>query len=307
MILCKTSQQVSEVFQGELTYTTKCSKGHSINEETNPFWTLPLSLKDTDDTVNSVKSSFKTMFESKSFSGDDKVYCNECKKKRGAKTGCEMVKSPQILILLLKRFDFDYNTMSHVKSDCCVAVPCELQIKNKTYKLYGMVNHMGSLRGGHYTATILSNKDKTWYEFNDDRVNKVEEQPFSETGTYKSKVAYLLLYRASESKMSHETQTKDLTDNTLQKQDDTMCQKPVETSSEDLTDGVKSVREESGKDCGKPSNLLHSEDEKTQVCQKPVETSSEDLTDGVKSVREESGKDCGKPSNLLHSEDEKTQ
>lgn len=46
-------------------------------------------------------------------------------------------------------------------------------LQNKKYKLYGMVNHVGSLRGGHYTATILSNEDKTWYEFSDTRVNKV--------------------------------------------------------------------------------------------------------------------------------------
>lgn len=41
------------------------------------------------------------------------------------------------------------------------------------YKLYGMVNHEGSLTGGHYTATIRSKKDKAWYEFNDDYVKKV--------------------------------------------------------------------------------------------------------------------------------------
>lgn len=46
-------------------------------------------------------------------------------------------------------------------------------LQNKTYKLYGIVNHMGSLKGGHYTATILSHKDKTWYEFDDADVNKV--------------------------------------------------------------------------------------------------------------------------------------
>ena len=46
-------------------------------------------------------------------------------------------------------------------------------LQNKKYKLYGMVNHMGSLRGGHYTATILSNEDNTWYECNDDYVKKV--------------------------------------------------------------------------------------------------------------------------------------
>lgn len=36
-----------------------------------------------------------------------------------------------------------------------------------------MVNHAGSLRGGHYTAIIRSDQDKTWYEFSDTRVNKV--------------------------------------------------------------------------------------------------------------------------------------
>lgn len=36
-----------EVFKGELMYTTTCkSNNHIINEETNPFWTLPLSLTD---------------------------------------------------------------------------------------------------------------------------------------------------------------------------------------------------------------------------------------------------------------------
>ncbi|XP_044197015.1 ubiquitin carboxyl-terminal hydrolase 47-like isoform X2 [Thunnus albacares] len=195
LILRNVSQQVSEVFQGQLTYTTKCSKGHSINEETNSFWTLPLSLKDTHNSNYSVESGFESIFETKSFSGDNLVYCNECKKKTEATKGCEMVKFPQILILLLKRFYFDYNTMSHVKSDRYVDVPRALQ--RKKYELYGMVNHMGNLRDGHYTATILPNNDTTWYEFNDHHVTKVEEQPFANNRTFNSNTAYLLIYRAS--------------------------------------------------------------------------------------------------------------
>lgn len=49
---------------------------------------------------------------------------------------CEMVEAPQILILLLKRFVFDYNTGLHSKSDCCVEVPCELQLKARKSNLY---------------------------------------------------------------------------------------------------------------------------------------------------------------------------
>ncbi|KAL3046298.1 hypothetical protein OYC64_004330 [Pagothenia borchgrevinki] len=197
LILHKVSPNASEVFQGQLTYMTQCSKGHIINEETNPFRTLPLSLRNTHDATYNVERGFERTFETKSYSGDNMVYCNECEKKTEATSECDMDTFPQILVLLLKRFEFDFNTMSDIKSDCCVDVPYTLQKKDKKYSLYGMVNHYGSLRGGHYTATLLSNEDKTWYEFNDDAVNKVEEQPFAKTGTYSSSSAYLLVYRES--------------------------------------------------------------------------------------------------------------
>ncbi|XP_078020461.1 ubiquitin carboxyl-terminal hydrolase 47-like isoform X2 [Epinephelus lanceolatus] len=197
-MLCDDRDFHAKVFQGELTHTTECSKGHSINEETNPFWTLPLSLQDTHDTTYSVERSFERIFQQKSFSGDNMVYCNECEEKTEATSGCEMVKYPQILTLLFKRFDFDYRTMSYFKSHRCVDVPRTLQRKDKEYKLYGMVHHNGSLTGGHYTATILCSEDKTWYEFNDAHVSKVKRQPFAETSPYKSQTAYLLMYRGAE-------------------------------------------------------------------------------------------------------------
>ena len=80
MILCKISKQASEVstykiytggqirmqsndvflflkaFKGELTIRIKCSEGHSISEETDPFFTLPVSLPDDSNTVYSVVS-----------------------------------------------------------------------------------------------------------------------------------------------------------------------------------------------------------------------------------------------------------
>ncbi|KAK5858702.1 hypothetical protein PBY51_002823 [Eleginops maclovinus] len=195
LILCKVSPSASEVFQGELSYMTKCSKGHTINDEKNPFWTLPLSLQNTNDAPYSVEEGFEMLFQTNSYSGDNMVYCNECEKKTEATSGCDMETFPQNLILLLKRFEFDFSTMSYFKSDCCVDVPYTLQKKDKKYTLYGMVNHYGSLRGGHYTATILSDEDKTWYEFNDAHVDKVEEQHLAKPGTYSSSSAYLLVYR----------------------------------------------------------------------------------------------------------------
>lgn len=35
---------------------------------------------------------------------------------------------PDVLLLLLKRFEFDYNVMTYVKNNCTVDVPLSLQI-----------------------------------------------------------------------------------------------------------------------------------------------------------------------------------
>nr|XP_046237245.1 uncharacterized protein LOC124054856 [Scatophagus argus]XP_046237246.1 uncharacterized protein LOC124054856 [Scatophagus argus] len=208
MILRKVSPKASEVFQGQLQYTTKCCRGHSINEETNPFWTLPLSLKDAHDTAYSVEENLERIFHTKSFTGDNMVFCDECERKTDATSGCEMVEAPQVLIILLKRFDFDYNTRSHFKSDRRVDVPFALQMKKKKYKLYGTVNHMGGLGGGHYTANILSSEDNTWYKCDDTQVTKTRGQPF-ENHVYSSSTAYLLMYRATECQTPTETKPGD--------------------------------------------------------------------------------------------------
>ncbi|KAK7909625.1 hypothetical protein WMY93_014309 [Mugilogobius chulae] len=60
------------------------------------------------------------------------------------------------------------------------------------YSLYGTVHHWGSLKGGHYTATIQSSNDKVWYDFNDDCVQELEEPP---SYPYTSDSAYLLAYK----------------------------------------------------------------------------------------------------------------
>ncbi|XP_030017796.1 ubiquitin carboxyl-terminal hydrolase 47-like [Sphaeramia orbicularis] len=194
-ILRKISRGASKIFQGELTYTTTCSEGHVIILETNPFWTLPLSLKDAHGSHYSVEKGFERIFQTKTFSGNNMVFCKDCKQKREASSGCEMEKFPQILILLLRRFDFDYVTMSDIKSNCSVNIPSTLQTKGKKYELYSIVDHRGSLRGGHYTATVLSTEDNVWYEFDDCHVQKAEEQLFEKVNTYSSSTAYLLMYR----------------------------------------------------------------------------------------------------------------
>ncbi len=57
------------------------------------------------------------------------------------------------------------------------------------YDLYGVVNHYGTMSGGHYTAYCQNFITKEWYEFDDSRVSKATPKEVV------SEAAYVLFYR----------------------------------------------------------------------------------------------------------------
>ncbi|KAJ8008438.1 hypothetical protein DPEC_G00104820 [Dallia pectoralis] len=182
----------SKMFKGLFRHTTSCSKGHEAGDGTGAFWTLPLSIDHPSDKCCSVRLGFEEFFKSSTVS---KMYCDQCEEKTDATIACEVVEPPEILTLFLKRFEFDYSKMSYVKKDCCVDVPHTLQIKNCDYELYAVVDHVGSLRGGHYTATIKSYEDHYWYVFDDAYVRKANQHSIKHMDNERSHSPYLLMYR----------------------------------------------------------------------------------------------------------------
>lgn len=42
------------------------------------------------------------------------------------------------------------------------------------YDLYGVVNHSGSLGGGHYTSMCFNEVEEKWFNFNDSFVTEVK-------------------------------------------------------------------------------------------------------------------------------------
>ena len=65
--------------------------------------------------------------------------------------------------------------------------PEVLEVNNTLFRLYGIVDHSGSLENGHY---IAYGKRDGWYEFNDDKVSKLK----SIDDVLGNKDAYLLFY-----------------------------------------------------------------------------------------------------------------
>lgn len=90
-------------------------------------------------------------------------YCPKCKEHRQASKKLDLWRLPEILVIHLKRFS--YNRFSKSKLGTFVDFPVEdldltHYIVHRTsevserYSLYAIVNHYGSLSGGHYTAFV---------------------------------------------------------------------------------------------------------------------------------------------------------
>ncbi|CAL8376356.1 unnamed protein product [Gadus morhua 'NCC'] len=201
-MLSLASPEASKLFHGRLIHRTSCSCGVSTDEH-NSFWTLNLPINNTHTGVYNVEDGLKRFFSQSKLTGDNQVYCDKCEAKADTTTECEVELHPKVLVLLLNRFEFSYYEMDYVKNDCPVDVPLNIEMpKGVSYELYATVDHVGDLRGGHYTATIQPADDGgCWYDFNDSWVT-----PKNNFNPERSQSGYLLFYRKRERQMSDSPQ-----------------------------------------------------------------------------------------------------
>jgi len=147
--------------------------------------------------------------------GNDKYKCDYCKTHNEATKTFTIVKLPEILCLHIKRFRHDAYFNSKLSDNVnfplrgldiapfCVT-PSKQQSKpvnndqkmisfnsshNTIYDLIAVVNHRGSITGGHYVCYAFNKLTRRWYEFDDTSVREVSENEVSQVE------AYLLFYQ----------------------------------------------------------------------------------------------------------------
>jgi len=128
-------------------------------------------------------------------------YCLHCKAHVAGELKTDFWKLPEVLILHLQRFDFNYDTRTRFKKTNLVGYPLqslnmaelcpnpEYKDKDGTYDLYGVVNHHGdSTSSGDMTAYVRNPINGQWYNHNDEEYTKMSEQQVV------TKDAYMLFY-----------------------------------------------------------------------------------------------------------------
>lgn len=139
--------------------------------------------------------------QEETLTGNDKWYCSKCKTHQNALKKMEVYKSPEFLVMHLKRFSHQRSSFfSSKKITDQIDFPVEgLDLRpyilsgdgnnSLIYDLYAISNHFGSLNGGHYTAYCKNPLNRRWYEFDDSDVSKMDPS------NAVTKAAYVLFYR----------------------------------------------------------------------------------------------------------------
>ena len=126
---------------------------------------------------------------------NNKWFCPNCRNFVMAQTTFRIWTAPQILVLHLSRF-LQVGGVRR-KHDINVSFPDDLDFTefiagptstSAHYRLFAVVEHIGSISGGHYTAHCFHKDKQEWYLFNDSHTSKAS---LSEVHSPK---AYILFY-----------------------------------------------------------------------------------------------------------------
>ena len=138
----------------------------------------------------SLNDCFKMNKNLENLTGENQIFCNNCRSKQNAIMYDEIHKAPNVLIIILNRGKGN-------SFECDIDFPMELNLSEhisnpaspKNYELIGVISHLGeSSMEGHFIA-YCKHFDEGWYLFND---AIVRQDPGK--GVYNG-VPYILFYK----------------------------------------------------------------------------------------------------------------
>ena len=212
---------LKSIFGGQLCSQVICQNCRNVSNTFEDYYTLSLEIKNQ-------KSIYGSLDQ---YIANDTVsdyLCNECSMKCNATKRTLLSKLPNVLIVHLQRFSYNFDLLGNEKIHSRLEFPCILDISRYTreyvandlflyeteelpkkpkehylYDLVGIVIHSGNADSGHYYSYVKTGEE-SWVEFNDSRIAKfslsqLEAECFGEniegnTKTKYSKSAYMLIY-----------------------------------------------------------------------------------------------------------------
>jgi len=178
---------IKKHFGGVLSNELICKECPHYSEREEQFLAISLQVKNK----KTIQESLTSFVEGEMLEGDNAYLCEKCEKKVPTLKRVCLKKLPNHMILVLKRFEFDFDNMSKVKVNDSCEFPMTINFENFTqqglrkqerkknnengsesvefddnnnsweydekyfeYRLRGIVIHMGIADSGHYYSLI---------------------------------------------------------------------------------------------------------------------------------------------------------
>ena len=110
-------------------------------------------------------------------SGDNQMYCNNCKQNCDSYMKTNLYTGPEVLILILNRGKgIEFNVKIYFTEELDLSKYIENKETGYMYKLIGVITHLGeSSMSGHFIAYCKDPINGKWYKYNDAIVDEVKD------------------------------------------------------------------------------------------------------------------------------------
>lgn len=201
-----------DLFQGQLRSSLTCAECGLCNRRFEPF--LYLSVPVHQGKMAKVTDAIEKYLEEELLVGDERWLCPRCDRKVEARKKIDIWKLPPVLVLHLKRFEFDMRRFQFRKIDTHLEAPLTMDLmpyvsssqrEHATYDVIGVANHLGAFGSGHYTAYCRVNarhEEGEWYHYNDDSVSPISPQDVITKNSY---VIFLIRHAGEGSQIKRQT------------------------------------------------------------------------------------------------------
>ena len=190
---------ISNLFYGLYNSTIICNKCKKITHNVQCYNILIFPLEEVRkykqrvQNIVNIEECFEYYQKKETMTGQNQIYCNNCKSMSDSINYSTLISSPNYLIINLNRgkglqFNIKINFEEYLD------INKFLYLKNKDipsfYELIGIVTHFGpSSMSGHFIAFCKSFVDKKWYKYNDAIVSPSSFNELKNTGVH-----YILFY-----------------------------------------------------------------------------------------------------------------
>ena len=191
----KDYSEVLDIFYGiQLSIISDTVTGETLSGNPEPFSVLEMVIPEPKSGHNtgaggrhvSLHECFDAYCEHERLDGENQWWNEKTNQKQEVNKHLSFWSLPEVMIINLKRFSQTNMYGKYKKNTTSVYIPLKKVSFSKyisgynpekyVYDLFGVCNHMGSMNGGHYTATVRI-EDGRWFNFNDADVHEVKNIP----------------------------------------------------------------------------------------------------------------------------------